>query len=224
MDLARCPFACLFFLFFEFWYSGFRGPDGFDGLEGHLWSWLGPQFDSARFHWGMMLGMDLERSSLDEKLLSLARRSPQEIAEVTGLEPQYVAERISFLLDSKDWLSDRQEERLLLIEAASLKDRAFEMLEATGPQEFAGVANVVLKSLRLVSDRLDARRKLVDDDIGKITRAHAKMFAEAFDTALRFIVEGFKAFDGVPSDDEVDQLVEQGLRKAENVLNEYIFE
>lgn len=168
--------------------------------------------------------MDLERSSLDEKLLSLARRSPQEIAEVTGLEPQYVAERISFLLDSKDWLSDRQEERLLLIEAASLKDRAFEMLEATGPQEFAGVANVVLKSLRLVSDRLDARRKIVDDDIGKITRAHAKMFAEAFDTALRFIVEGFKAFDGVPSDAEVDELVEAGLRKAENVLNEYIFE
>ena len=168
--------------------------------------------------------MELEKSSLDEKLLSLARRSPQEIAELTGLEPQYVAERISFLLDSKDWLSDRQEERLLLIEAASLKDRAFEMLEATGPQEFAGVANVVLKSLRLVSDRLDARRKLVDDDIGKITRAHAKMFAEAFDTALRFIVEGFKAFDGVPSDSEVDELVEAGLRKAENVLNEYIFE
>lgn len=168
--------------------------------------------------------MDLERSSLDEKLLSLARRSPQEIAEVTGLDAQYVAERISFLLDSKDWLSDRQEERLLLIEAASLKDKAFEMLDGTGPQEFAGVANVVLKSLRLVSDRLDARRKLVDDDIGKITRAHGKMFAEAFDTALRFIVDGFKAFDGVPDDVEIDALVEQGLRKAENVLNEYIFE
>ena len=51
-----------------------------------------------------------------------------------------------------------------------------------------------------VTIELDARRKLVDDDIGSITRAHAKMFAEAFDTALRFIVEGFKAFDGVPGD------------------------
>jgi hypothetical protein len=130
--------------------------------------------------------MELEKSSLDEKLLSLARKSPVEIAELTGLEPQYVAERIAYLLDSKDWLTDRQEERLLLIEAGSLKDKAFGMLEAVGPQEFAGVANVVLKSLRLVSERLDARRKLVDD--------------------------------------EIDQLVEAGLKRAENVLNEYIFE
>ena len=168
--------------------------------------------------------MDLEKSSLDEKLLLLARRSPVEIAELTGLEPQYVAERISHLLDSKDWLTDRQEERLLLIEAGSLKDKAFDMLEGVGPQEFAGVANVVLKTLKLVSERLDARRKLVDDDLNKITVAHAKMFAGAFDAALRFIVAGFKAFDGVPSDSEVDDLVEQGLRRAEGVLNEHIFE
>lgn len=168
--------------------------------------------------------MELEKSSLDEKLLSLARKSPVEIAELTGLEPQYVAERIAHLLDSKDWLTDRQEERLLLIEAGSLKDKAFAMLDGVGPQEFAGVANVVLKSLRLVSERLDARRKLVDDDIDRITVAHAKMFAGAFDTALRYIVQGFKAFDGVPSEDEIDQLVEAGLKRAENVLNEHIFE
>jgi hypothetical protein len=31
--------------------------------------------------------MELEKSSLDEKLLSLARKSPVEIAELTGLEP-----------------------------------------------------------------------------------------------------------------------------------------
>jgi len=167
---------------------------------------------------------DLERSDLDEKLLSLARRSPAEIAEVTGLEAGYVAERIAYLLDSKDWLTDRQEERLLLIEAGALKDKAFGMLEDVGPQEFAGVANVVLKSLRLVSERLDARRKLVDSDIERITAAHAKVFAEAFDSALRFIVAGFKAFEGVPSDDEVDDLVEQGLKRAGAVLDANLFE
>ena len=167
---------------------------------------------------------DLQRTDLDEKLLSLARKSPVEIAEATGLEPGYVAERIAYLLDSKDWLTDRQEERLLLIEAGALKDKAFGMLEDVGPQEFAGVANVVLKSLRLVSERLDARRKLVDSDIERITAAHAKVFAEAFDSALRFIVAGFKAFDGVPSDDEVDDLVEQGLKRAGAVLDANLFE
>jgi hypothetical protein len=168
--------------------------------------------------------MELERTNLDEKLLSLARKSPMEIAEVTGLDPKFIAERIAYLLDSKDWLTDRQEERLLLIEAAALKDRAFGMLDDVGPQEFAGVANVVLKSLRLVSERLDARRKLVDDDIAKITAAHAKIFAQAFDAALQYIIAGFKAFDGVPSDDEIDDLVEQGLKRAGSVLDANIFE
>ena len=170
------------------------------------------------------MNMELERTNLDEKLLSVARKSPMEIAELTGLEPQYIAERIASLLDSKDWLTDRQEERLLLIEAASLKDKAFNMLDAVGPNEFAGVANVVLRSLRLVSERLDARRKLVDDDIHKITEAHAKIFAQAFDAALQYIIAGFKAFEGVPSDEDGDDLVEQGLRRAGSVLEANLFE
>ena len=168
--------------------------------------------------------MELERTNLDEKLLSLARKSPVEIAEATGLEPGYIAERIAYLLDSKDWLTDRQEERLLLIEAASLKDKAFGMLDEVEMKDFASVANVVLKSLRLVSDRLDARRKLVDDDIQKITAAHAKIFAQAFDAALQYIIAGFKAFEGVPEDEDVDDLVEQGLKRAGSILDANIFE
>jgi hypothetical protein len=168
--------------------------------------------------------MELERTNLDEKLLSLARKSPAEIAEATGLEPGYIAERIAYLLDSKDWLTDRQEERLLLIEAASLKDKAFGMLDEVDMKDFASVANVVLKSLKLVSERLDARRKLVDDDIQKITAAHAKIFAQAFDAALQYIIAGFKAFEGVPEDEDVDDLVEQGLKRAGSILDANIFE
>ena len=168
--------------------------------------------------------MELERTNLDERLLSLARKSPVEIAEATGLEPGYIAERIAYLLDSKDWLTDRQEERLLLIEAASLKDKAFGMLDEVEGRDFASVANVVLKSLKLVSERLDARRKLVDDDIQKITAAHAKIFAQAFDAALQYIIAGFKAFEGVPEDEDVDDLVEQGLKRAGSILDANIFE
>ena len=86
------------------------------------------------------------------------------------------------------------------------------------------MANVVLKSLRLVSERLDARRKLVDDDIQKITASHAKIFAQAFDVALQYIIAGFKAFEGVPSDDDVDDLVEQGLKRAGSILDANLFE
>ena len=58
----------------------------------------------------------------------------------------------------------------------------------------------------------------------EITAAHAKIFAQAFDVALAYIVAGFKAFEGVPSDDEVDDLVEQGLKRAGSVLDANIFE
>ena len=165
--------------------------------------------------------MELERTNLDERLLSLARKSPAEIAEETGLDAGYVAERIAYLLEAKDWLTDRQEERLLLVEASALKDRAFQMLNDVGPQEFAGVANVVLRSLRLVSERLDARRKLVDEDIAKITREHAKVFALAFDTALNHIVTGLRA-DSDVDDELVADLVEQGLQRAQGILDGHV--
>jgi len=164
--------------------------------------------------------MEVEKSSLDKKLLSHARKSPMEIAELTGLEPGYVAERITYLLDSKDWLTDRQEERLLLMEAVSLKDKANDMLDQVeDPNGFAAVANVVLRSLKLMSERLDSRRKLVDDDINRITTAHAKIFAEAFDSALQYIIVGFRAFDGVPEDGDIDDLVEEGLKRARKILD-----
>jgi len=163
--------------------------------------------------------MDLVRTDLDERLLSLARKSPAEIAVETGLDAGYVAERIAYLLESKDWLTDRQEERLLLVEAGALKDRAFQMLSDVGPQEFAGVANVVLRSLRLVSERLDARRKLVDEDIARITGEHARVFALAFDVALRHIVEGL--VDDVEKE-VLDSLVEDGLMRARSVLDAHL--
>jgi hypothetical protein len=100
------------------------------------------------------------------------------------------------------------------------------MLNDVGPQEFAGVANVVLRSLRLVSERLDARRKLVDEDIAKITREHARVFALAFDTALNHIVEGLRAngdLVGLSEDgDIIDTLVEQGLLRAQGVLDVHL--
>lgn len=166
--------------------------------------------------------MDLVKSSLDEKILANARKSHSEIALLTGLDAAYVAERLAALLDAPDYLSDRQEERLLLLEAAAFKDKMNDILDGVDHEDASGVAsvaNVVLRSMKLIAERLDSRRKLVDEDINKITEAHAKVFAQAFDLALQHIVMGFRAFDGVPSDEEIDILVEDGLRKASRVLS-----
>ena len=163
------------------------------------------------------MGSELEsnRSAIDSKLLSLARKSPDEIAELTGLDSRFVAERISQLLESRDWLSDRQQERLLLEEIADLKDMVMDRVRFADEKDFAGIANVALRTLKLISERLDARRKLVDADIESITQAQARVFGKAFNLALEHVV------DVLGSDVEpeiVDATVQDGLRRAAKSL------
>lgn len=168
------------------------------------------------------MGSELvNRSAIDAKLLSLARKSPQEISDLTGLDAKFVAERISQLLESRDWLSDRQQERLLLEEIADLKDLVMERVKFADEKDFAGVANVALRTLKLISERLDARRKLVDADIESITAAQARVFGRAFNLALEHVVDVL----GADVDAElVDATVADGLRKAARSLESNVAE
>lgn len=155
------------------------------------------------------------RSAIDGKLLSLARKSPEEIADLTGLDAKFVASRISELLESRDWLSDRQQERLLLEEIADLKDLVMERVRFADEKDFAGVANVALRTLKLISERLDARKKLVEADINEITAAQARVFGKAFDLALAHVV-GVLGSDFDP--ELVDATVRDGLKLAARSL------
>lgn len=167
--------------------------------------------------------VEVERSAVDAKLLSMARRSPQEIADATGLDARFVAERISFLLESRDWLSDRQQERLLLEEVAELKDLVMDAVRSSGDgRDFAATASVALRTLKLVGERLDSRRRLVEADINEITAAQARMFGRAFDRALSYLVERFKGVDELPEPELVDGWVADGLRLAVRELDSHV--
>ena len=171
---------------------------------------------------GLLMGSDLERrGAVDAKLLSLARKSPQEISDLTGLDAGFVAERISQLLESRDWLSDRQQERLLLEEIADLKDMVMDRVRFADEKDFAGIANVALRTLKLISERLDARRKLVDSDIESITAAQARVFGRAFNLALEHVVGVLG--DGVDAE-VVDAAVADGLKKAARSLESNVAE
>lgn len=162
------------------------------------------------------MGSELvNRSAIDAKLLSYARKSPEEIADLTGLDAKFVASRISELLESRDWLSDRQQERLLLEEIADLKDLVMERVKFADEKDFAGIANVALRTLKLISERLDARKRLVDADISEISAAQARVFGKAFDLALSHVV-GVLGSDVDP--ELVDATVQDGLRKAAKSL------
>lgn len=171
---------------------------------------------------GASLMSELDRrGAVDSKLLSLARKSPQEISDLTGLDAGFVAERISQLLESRDWLSDRQQERLLLEEIADLKDMVMDRVRFADEKDFAGIANVALRTLKLISERLDARRKLVDADIESITAAQARVFGRAFNLALEHVVGVLG--DGVDAE-VVDAAVADGLKKAARSLESNVAE
>ena len=122
-------------------------------------------------------------SSVDRLLLKFARRSPGELEVLTGIPAGECVERLGVLLGDGDWLSDRQEERLLLLELDGLKSRILDELDRVeGSGDFVAAAGVALRALREIGSRLDLRRRVVDDEIGRISEAQARIFGRAFES------------------------------------------
>ena len=128
-----------------------------------------------------------KRTNIDRILLVNARKSPLEISEATGLPVDVAMARLYELLRSRDHFSERQEERLLIIEMGDLIDEVRDRMTAANDDNFADIANVALRGYEAISKRLDARRKLTQADISEITRAQGEMFLavmlEAIDLA-----------------------------------------
>ena len=161
----------------------------------------------------------INRNAVTEKLLANARKSLNEIHEITGLPVEEIAERYSILFEERGWMTERQEERLLLIELGDVIADAKAKLKTAHIEDYASVARVVLQGMTLMANRMDARKKLVDDDINRITRANARQFGQAYDIALRHIMDGLKAAHPDITDDEVDTLNIEGLNKAKKRLD-----
>lgn len=117
-----------------------------------------------------------KRSNIDQILLKNARLSPQEISERSGMPVDDAMSRLYELLRTRDHLTDRQEERLLIIEMGDLIDEMRMRSSAASEENYADIANAALRGYDAIGKRLDARRKLAEIDISEITRAQGEMF------------------------------------------------
>ena len=117
-----------------------------------------------------------KRSHIDRLILKNARQSLDDIAQLTGMEPADVAMRLETILRSRDYLTDRQEERLLILEMGDLIDDMRGRMEGAHDDNYADIANVTLRGYEAIAKRLDARRKLAELDISEITRAQGELF------------------------------------------------
>lgn len=127
------------------------------------------------------------RSNIDRIILKNARQSLEDISSMTGMAPDEVAARLDTILRSRDYLSDRQEERLLIIEMGDLIDEMRNRMQGANDENYADIANVTLRGYEAIAKRLDARRKLAELDISEITRAQGELFLNIVVEALGMV-------------------------------------
>lgn len=137
---------------------------------------------------GEIVKRDKARTNSERLLLKHSKKSLREISEITGIAVDQVQDKLNAMLDSKDWLTIRRQEVLLIEEMTDIISEARKRMENTSDEYYANIAMVALRGITSVAERLDAQRKAVNIDISKITEGNARVFGRAFDLALDHIV------------------------------------
>ena len=154
-----------------------------------------------------------QRSALDELLLRNARKSPEQIEIVTGVPAHEAMERLTFLLRSRDWMSERMSEMLLMIEMGDLIDDVKKRLANVSEQYYSDTANVALRGYEAISKRMDARRSITEEDMAEITRVQAETYIEAIremvSDAIDYVAEVYPDMDV-----ELENALTAGIQRA----------
>lgn len=166
-----------------------------------------------------------QRTVLEQDLLRYAgRKSPAEIAEKYGLSAEEVARTITRLLDSRDWLSLRQQEMLMLIQLEDLKEDVYRRLTAMSDENYGPALNGFIKIFTLVSERIDSKKKDVAADIDAITSKHAAIFGNVFDRVLNglteWLVEEYPEIDDAEMNKRVGFLLENAAVQLEEQVSD----
>lgn len=129
------------------------------------------------------------RSAMDELLIRNARKSGEELEEITGIPARQALERLGFLLRSRDWMTERQEERLLILELSDLIDDVKKRLENVSEQYYSDTANVALRGYEAIGKRMDARLAVTEAEMAEITRVQAEMYIETLNEVVQATIE-----------------------------------
>lgn len=125
------------------------------------------------------------RSAMDVLLLRNARKSGEELEEITGIPANEAMERLAFLLRTRDWMTERQEERLIIIELSDLIDDVKGRLEHVSEQYYSDTANVALRGYEAIGKRMDARLAITEAEMGEITRVQAELYIETLNKLVQ---------------------------------------
>lgn len=157
--------------------------------------------------------------AINRLLLKHARKSHAEIAKLTGLSPQEVAERLTALLDNRSWRDDLMEEKLLLAEMGMFMDDVRDRMSrfSVDDESWASMARVQLAAIKTSLEQLDKRRKAVDGRLSVLTMEQAQYFAEAIKLNNQLTAENLALKFGI-TEEEVYAEWEESFPKAITML------
>lgn len=157
----------------------------------------------------------LEISRLDDKMLAMAdSRSPKEISQALGgvITPTRVAARIKELLETRDWLTDAQQDQMV-----SLKMR--KLLGKVEDQFFTeDNAKVQLATLKAIGERLDKRRAATAVDLNTLYSNQAQIMLRAIDIATGYLRGAFRE---QIEQEEWDAAIREGMSLAAAELEKH---
>lgn len=153
-----------------------------------------------------------QRTAVDELLIRNARKSPEEIERVTGIPAEQALERLGLLLRTRDWMTERQEKRLLLIELGDLIDDVKGRLKDASEQFYADTANVALRGYEQIGKRLDAQQAVTQEEMAEITRVQAEMYMDTLSELVVMVME-YVAEVYPDMDVKLEEAINAGFRK-----------
>lgn len=130
-----------------------------------------------------------DRSAMDELIIRYARKSPEEIEFHTGIPARDAMERLGELLKARDWMTERQEEKLLIMEMGDLIDTTRDRMEHVSEQYYSDTANVALRGYEAIGKRMDARAAITDMEMAEITRTQAEVYIETLNKTVQKTIE-----------------------------------
>lgn len=160
----------------------------------------------------------LPASSIDRRLLKAAakRATAEEMSEAVlgALTPAQCLERVNQLLDSRDYLDEHRERRLMLYEVAEwvawIKEHRDE------PKAWAQVN----RSLKLMSDVLERSLVNVEEVSTKLATEHARMFIEGYVQGFNRVLDEMRERSEIDIEEaEVVELMEIGAEAAHGYLD-----
>lgn len=165
------------------------------------------------------MAVEGELSRIDEEILRYAdSMSPEEISQRWNgvIEPEQVAARTKQLLKSRKWLTQAQEEELVLLRLRNTLTMIEKAMSDSGMIDL-DTAMVQLRFLKELGNRLDKRRAATQVDLETYDMNVARQLGRVLDLTIESLR---RTFISEIDEDLWDAAVQRSIAQARDILEE----